>query len=173
MSHGVVIDANILQAWYSDYTNDQTGPGSTYEFVEMVARCFGFAIDQAGRIEGEWLSKVGKQVVIRIWFEDQIKEGRIHRVLSFMDKKTEKVVCEEYGFPKRDKDIVYLRCANRTDNRHLVSNDIHFYEPKSAGSGQIKRDRIMRNREGSLCRYLQRQLGVYVCNPQYFDSCFR
>ena len=96
--------------------------------------------------------------------EKAYKIGLIHELVNDipeLDQKIVNVIHRRYGLPrgKQGRDIWYIKCANVTTIRYILSEDMHLYDPKLKeiikGEHRIK---FMQDRKGALLKFLEKKL---------------
>jgi len=51
--------------------------------------------------------------------------------------------------------------------KYILTNDIHFFEPKLKNASQNAKKRAKNQRKGNLCKFLKNDLGIIVGLPNH------
>lgn len=157
MTDGATVDTMVISKYFREYLRDR---GDVLELVEGILRCVGVALTE--KLEYEWKSTCRGQAFIE-WLTDELKKGRIVLVdRKVLPSNIMKVIYQRFGFPRKGGDKEVLFCANGTQRRYILSEDIHFYDPKAKEASIQHKKRVKDFRQGALCRYLRRELGITV-----------
>ena len=165
MTDGVVLDANVINAWYRQYLVQN---GDLFQLVRLLCETVGLAADAQGKMRHEW-EQQGDYLSIRDWIDDEMKVGHIRLVRCRPLDNHAKHLHIKLGLDRHSPDAVYVWCSYATRLRHILSWDIDLYDPKAKGDG-AQRQLLMKERRGSVCRYLERKLAIRVCTG---DQCRR
>jgi len=85
-----------------------------------------------------------------------------------LSSRHKNIIHKKYGMPRNDsRDIHFILCANHTIIKYILTNDIHFFDPKMANATSEVIEEIKNNRGGQLCRYLERELGILIGLPNH------
>lgn len=169
MGQGVVIDANMIAKFCKKHFNDEKE-----EIVDTVLsiadRCH---IAISDLIEHEWLNCYGNQA-FKEWLTDEMKTGRIIYITpEKIPTEMQKSICQ-MGFPFNTRDKEYIRVALATTTKFILTEDIHFYEPKAKDQPHANKERFRVERKGTVCRFLERKMGIRVglcCHCREFLPC--
>lgn len=66
------------------------------------------------------------------------------------------------GFPSDPFEFTYIEVASSTEERYIVSEDMHFYEPSLKKASSKKKRAIMTKRQGCVSKYLLGELDILV-----------
>ena len=168
MADGVVIDANVIPHFYTEYMK---GNGLVYEVVVWISINTGIAIND--HIATEWRNICSADLFIT-WYADQLKLGNIRKIeCGNISRDTKKKMINMYGFPANSYDIHYIRCAYYTEStKYIMTYNYDFYEPKCQRSTIQARSRARELRQGRFCKFLLTELGISVGMPQHCKSDF-
>jgi len=155
MVDGVTVDANIIAVFQKEYLNES---GFFYSVLTEITQNFGLAISEI--IEHEWRKMFNEQYMNE-WLTDEIKRGHIRYVNPFMDPSEIKIIRTKFGL-NDSRDRNYIKCANVTVIKYILTHDIDFFDPKKKKSNKIERSRTMNQRKGCLCRYLKKVHGITI-----------
>lgn len=159
---GVVVDANIMSEYYQESIKKQ---GKLFDLINYLLLHRGIAISMI--IEREWKNTTGNQV-FNIWFDDQLKLGLIGYVNNpRLDQSHMKRIHNEFGLPRRGHDIEYIKTANMTSVKYIVTKDIDLFDPKKKRAAKKEKDHIKKSRNGMLCNYLRKKLTIRVGLPEH------
>jgi hypothetical protein len=172
MPDGVVVDANLIPDFYKEY---KIKSGLVYTVVTWFTENVGIAIN--GQIAAEWKQVCSADLFLS-WYTDQVKLGKIRNIqCANIPRKVLKAMGNVYGFPVYTRDVHYIRCAYYTDRtKYIATNNYHFYEPTCMRATSGARYRARELRQGGLCRYLHKELGIRVgtahhCKTDFGISC--
>lgn len=168
MADGVVIDANIIPAFYSDY---RVKNGLIYEVLIWITANLGIAINE--HIASEW-KQVCSADLFLTWYTDELKVGNIRKIeCGNLSGGIIKKMRIKYGFPVYSADIHYIRCAYYTDAiKYIMTYDYDFYEPRCRKSSIRDKRRARECRQGRFCKFLLRYLGIHVGMPSHCKKDF-
>jgi len=160
---GVVVDANIMSKFYHQLLLEE---GDLYELITTIIHCYGIALSD--KIEQEWKNTVRTQF-FNDWFDEALKNGRLRYVENpRLEKRYLKRIHNVYGLPKKKgRDIEYIKVAYMTILKYILTEDIHFYDPKKKHASQKEKKKVKNKRQGALCRYLKKALGITVGLPEH------
>ena len=147
MEKGVVIDANIINRFQEDYVKE----GKIFITVDTILHNVGLAICDI--IEHEWRKHFSHQYMEE-WLTDEIKKGRIRYVKPNMNPDAIKKIRTRFGL-NNSRDLTYIKCANSTSTKYILTEDIDFYDPKKKRTNPTERKKVMNQRKGVLCKYLK------------------
>lgn len=159
MARGFTIDASLMSYFEVELANEE---GTMYEIVQDILPQDGLAVNEV--IEGEWKSKCNSALFSE-WFANQLVNGYIRYVEGALDPDIMAKIHEKFGFP-HSKDTHYIRVANQTETRYILSADPDFYEPESKAKDSSYREEIMERRTGDLCQFLSKALDIMVGFPE-------
>ncbi len=162
VNNGIVIDANVIHIWYREWLEQR---GDLYKLIFVLSRTIGLAADAKGRILNEWEHQA-KLPGIREWIDDELKNGRLSLVNATPIDKHSSQLHIKLGLDRSSTDTVYVWCAYSTTTKHIMSWDVDLFDPK-AKSDSKKRAEAMTDRKGKLCRYLEKNLDVCVCEGKH------
>ena len=168
MSDGVVIDANIIPEFYTNY---KVKNGLVYHVIIWLSNNVGIAIND--QIAAEW-KEVCSADLFLAWYTDQLKLGNIRNVeCTNISRAIIKKMITTYGFPARSLDIHYIRCAYSTKSvKYIMTYNYDFYDPKCQRSTIHAKNKARECRDGRFCRFLLRQLGIRVGMPLHCKADF-
>ncbi len=155
---GVTVDANVIRRFRDQLANDE---GDLYHLITALAEHCGLVVDEGGIIEQEWTGD-GVDHLVGRWMTDEFRENRLRSVVPHLDSTIKQTIRVQYGLPPSSRDIVYIGCANVTELRYVLAEDMDLYDPRNKKAKGKQRDRLMRHREGPLCRYLWKKLRIRV-----------
>jgi hypothetical protein len=159
---GVVIDANIMSNFYHELVKEY---GPLFVLIQNILRYYGIAIST--KIESEWKNTTGNQL-FNIWFDDQLKLGLLGYVKNpKLDRASIKKIHNDYGLPRNEWDIEYIKTSNMTNIKYILTYDIHFFDPKKKKASKREKERVKNKRQGALCRYLKSELCIRVGLPEH------
>jgi hypothetical protein len=153
---GVVIDANVMCRFVEQEFNRE---GELLELIEFLSDNFKLVLTD--HIKQEWTDTC-RPSQLNKWLQAKYKHDKI----TDIDKPTRIhqqhiSKLKELGFlPAAQKDLKYINCANQTDQKYILSEDIDFYAPtKKQGKN---REKIISERSGPVCRHLEQKMGILV-----------
>lgn len=163
---GIVIDANIISEYYKEFIIDE---GDLYDLINCILDNYGVVFTDL--IHHEWISTCNNYV-IKEWITDGLKLGKIRYIHPQLDRAIIKKLHTKFGFPKKSHDIEYIKCANVTLTKYILTNDIDFFDPKLKNDTiKAKKDAKI-NRMGKLCRFLLKELKIRVGTPHHCVNDF-
>lgn len=167
MADGVVIDANIIPDFYTEY---KKGSGLVYDVVVWISINNGIAINE--HIATEWKNICSADLFLT-WYTDQLKLGTIRKIECGNISRDIKKKMVMYGFPVNTRDIHYIRCAYYTEStKYIMTYNYDFYDPICQRSTIQARIRARELRQGGFCKFLLDKLGISVGMPQHCKSDF-
>jgi rRNA-processing protein FCF1 len=163
VNDGVVVDANVISNYIQESIQES---GDIFQLIEKIlVSSYGLAISD--KIEREWKNTTGN-LYFDTWFAEQLKNGRIHYIEKpELNDAIRKRIHNIYGLPRRGHDIEYIKTANKTIKKYILTNDIDFYDPKKKQSSVVEKEKIKNQRCGDLCRYLRKELDIIVGLPRH------
>lgn len=167
MSQGIVVDANIVAQFIHQHIIQS--PGAAKRFIERAAVSHGLAVDDTLRIEQEWFSTCGSPY-LKEWFVSKLYEKAIRRVTPTIADQHKKKLLNELGLPRKGYDLVCISTANATEIKYIVTEDMHFYDPKLKRADEKAKCRAREHRCGALCRYLRCSMGIRVGMLHHADN---
>lgn len=160
MTDGVTVDTNVISMYFHEHLRKC---GEVLELVEKVLRCVGVALTD--KLEYEWKSTCPGPI-FDAWLTDEVKEGRVLYVnRKPLPRNVMKIIHHKFGLPRGRGDREVLFCANGTQMKYILSEDLHFFDPKAKETSRQHRRRVKDRRLGVFCRYLKRELGITVGAP--------
>jgi len=122
--------------------------------IELIGGTHGFAIDEKGRIQHQWLETCD-QVFFGPWFVDALKSGKIRVVAAHLEANHKKKLRIDCGMPSARFEMEYVAVANRVlPPKYIVTDDIDFWEPRAKKSTEQRKQAIKTKRTGCVCEYL-------------------
>ena len=162
MSDGVAVDAQIMSRFGQDMlANNQSLSGL---LVERLVANHGLAIDYDKKIEHEWFTQCA-HALFKEWYIQNLKLGRIRMVKGSISEEHKRALHIRFGFPMRGFDIVYIKVANDTQKKYIISEDLDFFDPKHKKSSHDTREKIKEQRNCGVCAYLKKRMGITVGTP--------
>jgi len=164
----MVIDAQMISNFIKEFGDDSN---DLTILINEITLKIGIVLDDI--IEQEWRNTAGNQI-FEIWFSQCIAENQIKYIeRSIVEIQYLKKLVTKYGFPKKkSRDIHYIKCANCTDVRYILTDDIDFYDPKHKESSYKVKEMIKTNRNGQLNNYLRRKLRIIVGRIEHCRNDF-
>lgn len=157
------MDANVIVEFSKNFIWNETS--DTRMLVEAIIKGPGFAIDEGGKIRQQWLDTCcgnRKQSPFWEWFFQGLKEGYIKKVAADLKVQHKKFLRTKCGFPDDRYELTYIEVANLTSTRYVISEDIHFFEPKLKRAKATVKLKAKQSRKGCVCRYLHRTIDIMV-----------
>lgn len=181
MSSGIAVDANVMALFSQSTIRGQTS--NVTLLVDKIKAGPKFAIDTGGKIQHQWLETCGPRrgQPFYEWFVQGLKDGYIRTVTAALGRHHLKYLEGKCGFPNDRFESTYIAVANVTEQRYVVTEDIHFYEPRHKYAGAATKTAAKLKRDGRVCRYLSKlniSVGtvdraleeLFVSNPQQIDA---
>ena len=165
MSDGVSVDACVMALFAKSLlpVKDEAKVPEARQLVDRIRSTIGFAIDDGRKIETQWLNTCGsKSGIFREWYVQSIKDGKIKQVVPALSEQHKKKLRIDCGFPNDQFECTYIAVANSTSVRYIVSEDMHFFEPKHKKANEKAKYRSREERKGSVCRYLREKMKIRV-----------
>lgn len=160
---GIVVDACIMRHFF---LQAETRNGNYFRLIKYLLRVYRIAVDNGGKIEQEWCEQ-GIYEMISAWITDQIKTGKIIALSASLGRGKINKIFHEYGLDRTEKDIEYIKVANVTAFKYILSEDIHFYDPKKKQANHITKEKIKNRRNGRLQKYLAKELKITVASLRH------
>lgn len=163
---GIAIDACVIYRFRNELAAES---GVIYDLVTTISHKLGIVIDEGDKILYEWEAG-SSDTLISDWATDEMKNGRIKKVRGAIDSAVKRRIHNHYGLPRTGYDIEYIKCANVTELKYILTCDIHFFDPKEKQASHARKHRIKAQRIGRLCRYLKRELSIVVGMPDHCEE---
>ena len=154
---GVVVDANVIAKVIEELRLKQIN-GVHYELIDKILSKFGIVICPV--IKREYQNTCGG-LVFKYWFEGERVQGKIRQIKPELEQQKVDRIHNYYGLPKgkNGRDLWYIKCANVTITKYILSEDIDLYDPqmkeKLRGDQRVK---FMNERKGKLLKFLENEL---------------
>jgi hypothetical protein len=147
----------------------ETKVAEAKQLVDKIHLTIGFALDSGGKIEHQWSTTCGWKAgnPFREWFVQALKQGRIQLVVPAFPEQHKKKLRIDLGFPDDRFEQTYIGVANVTTIRYIVTEDMHFFEPKHKDADEQTKRRSRDERQGSVCRFLRRHMNIRVGMPAH------
>jgi hypothetical protein len=163
LTRGIAVDANVMNLFSRSLIRQEETNART--IVERIESTHGFAIDAGGKIKHQWLETCDK-VYFGTWFVEALKAGRIREVVAKLPRQHEKHLRIRCGMPTGRAELTYVAVSNAVVlPRHIVTEDIDFWEPSAKAADEKTKQDFKNGRTGCVCRYL-RLIGVTVATIQ-------
>jgi len=154
MSDGVVVDTHLMTEFYQGLRGQNN---YIYETINAICRGPGLAASE--KLFAEWRNTCGTYVFLQ-WIADQLKNGIIRKVENpYLPRAIIKKLINNFGLP-RGMDLEIVKCANSTQIKYIMSDDMHLYDPKSKNASTKEKERARDQRKGKLCCFLRNHLGI-------------
>lgn len=164
---GIVIDANIISEFYKEFIIDG---GDLYDLINYILDNCGVVFTDL--IHHEWISTCNNYVITE-WITDGLKLGKIRYINPQLDRDIIKKLHIKYGLPRnKSHDIEYIRCANVTLTKYILTNDIDFFDPKLKNDASKAKKDAKIKRNGKLCMFLLKKLKIRVGTPHHCVNDF-
>jgi hypothetical protein len=137
--------------------------------VERIVTKHGLAIDYGGKIAHEWFTQCPNSL-FKEWYAQNLKLGRIRMVKGSITVEHKRALQVKLGFPKRGYDLIYVKVANDTQIKYIISEDLDFYDPKHKLSNHEKWEKLKRERNCAVCFYLKTRMNITVGTPVHADA---
>ena len=181
----LVIDANIIKGYYMETVLeiDPGLTGSVIPIMEPTGKTDYIFLDSNGIIEHEWENPVDPEW-FSPWFAKLLNDECAFIIEVDMCNELRKKLKRLY-FPVYSRDIWYIRTAksilkNERALRYMpdgsnycfiISEDIHFYDPRKKGTNAEQRHKIIISCQGPVSDFLSDEEGILVsCVYNYVDN---
>ena len=127
---GVVVDANVISKFIEELRINK-GTVVHYALINKILSKFGIVI--CPMIEQEYRNTCNdKGHIFKYWFEGERAQGKISLVEPELEQQKVDRIHNYYGLPKgkNGRDLWYIKCANVTITKYILSEDIDLYDPK-------------------------------------------
>ena len=167
MGDGIVVDADIISYYFREYIVET---GDLYNLIEKILKNCGIAITDS--VEREWRNTCGSQL-FNEWFTDNMSKGlqrdgkHIQYVAPSIDQQTLKKIHIDFGLPREGHDKDLIKAANVTTYKYILTNDIDLFDPKKKRAERKEKERIKKQRKGTLCTFLRKKLKITVGLPEH------
>jgi len=164
---GIVIDANILKGFIDlKYSDSAKADPILLPLIPKILSEYRGAVSEM--MKYEYKMKILHKMFNR-WFEEQYVNGKFRDITieNTLDTSQRNRIFNKYGLDSNEKDIHYISCAYNTDRRYILTEDIHFFDPKMKQADQKAKNRVKDQRMGALCRYLKKEYSITVGTPEH------
>ena len=165
----VVIDANVLAAFYKASVHEETDECSdqVLELFDRLGNQDLAFVDSGQMIETEWRAQADPDW-FDAWFVERITEGAVSSIDVDSCGDLVKKLETKCGFPKGSRDRWYVRTARTrvitADGEvALVSKDVDLFHPKAKGNSGARR-KALRHCSGCVVKELGR-CSIHVRTP--------
>ena len=155
---GVTIDADVMSQYYQESVSEE---GEIYCLINKIVNSCGIALSDL--IEHEWKQTTGNQF-FNIWFDEQLVNGRLNYIKNRkIHRDIKKKIHDDYGLPKKDRDIEYIKVAYNTETiKYILALDMHLFDPKKKSASSAEKYKARDERKGKLCKFLKKDLKITV-----------
>ncbi len=167
MVNGLTVDANVINLVRKEVAASVADdPGELEAMLECLLTSLGIVVTDFIHTEWEqtcrstWFSK---------WYDENVVARRIRPVEPINDPELRKVLRLK-GLPSAGRDHHYILCAKEYAPHYLLTEDIDFFDPRSKKASVHEKKRVMEDREGQLCRFLERDQRITVGMLQHCRS---
>lgn len=171
----LVIDANVLKGYYMETVLNVSNhlTDSTLLIFERLGGEDKVFLDSQGIIEHQWRRLVAEEW-FEAWFPSLFIEGKADEIDAYHCQGL-KSHLRNLGFPIHDRDFWYIRTAKSVVNSFgisiMISEDIHFYEPRARGKTSGHRIHLITRSKGQVVNLLRR-FNIFVkCVSTYCSEC--
>ena len=164
---GIVADTNIIKYYYDDVSHDEFN--FQRKLIDSICDNCGFVINE--QIYWEYELKI-TTFGFKDWLGTMMWEGKIDYINERSETKlsphNKNIIHDKFGLPRNNsKDIHFIICANHTTIKYIITNDIDFFDPKKKEVNSENREKIINQRSGQLCHFLEKKLGILVGLPTH------
>lgn len=162
---GVVVDAQVVKGFFLESVLGQPNEltGSAALLFDSTFRRHPIFVDDSGIMQHEWRSLVEPEW-FDAWFADLLRDGDVFEIRGVNNKHLRRKL-QDMGFPT-GRDIRYVNVSvavcNRTGFCLLVSEDLHFYEPREKSASAERRAEILMTCGGRIARHLRKTQSIWV-----------
>ena len=161
----VVVDASSIALFQQERVASNYGAAS--RAMDHILYNSEITLDESGRIKQQWVdtaSNANSITALEDWIADRFQDGKIIIVRYSRNRQIIKIL-RNLGMDR--KDAFHIDCANGASARVIISDDIHFFHPPAKPWNASKKDKIKTERNGSVCRYVRKQLAMEICTLCY------
>lgn len=137
--------------------------GTLYELICWITNNCGIATSDL--LETHWRNKFKDGDFFWTWYGSQIINKAVHPIkrVTDLDPSIKRKIRVDFKLPDDTFVMGCIKCAHTTQApKYILADDIYFYEPSAKGTTVSNQQRIMENRTGQLCRYLERAIHIRV-----------
>ncbi len=163
MIDGITVDACIMHNFFPQLVVEK---GEYFDLINFFLEEYKLIIDSENKIKQEWCER-SNFIMAREWITDQLKINRINMVESSLKRDVERKIFNEYGLDKTERDIEYIKVANVTALKYILTEDMHFYDPKKKMANHKTKEKIKNKRNGRLQKYLKKELKITISSLRH------
>jgi hypothetical protein len=155
-----IIDANAIKEFQDERANGISD--NVQKSVDYILSIGSLALDEGDQILTEWhscSSHAASTMALEAWVDTQMQKGKI-KIFTVKNCKILRKKMISLGMPA--KDIKYVQLAKICSAHSLITNDIDFHDPKKKKATVFVKDRLKANKNGTVCKYLQKDLSLNV-----------
>lgn len=160
----VVVDANVVADYYREDVlgHESSLTSSSRPLFDALGAAHRMYLDGGGQIEHEYRNHTD-ELWLDGWLGTALINGGASQVETRPSRALEKRL-HERGFP-RSRDVHYVRTAVavtvESGGCDLVSEDVHFFDPKAKTQGAERRRQILLMGDGPISQLLS-DVGIRV-----------
>ena len=157
----VVIDACSIALFQQERISGNRGGAS--EAMDHILSISAITLDESDRIKQQWVdtvSNANSRTALADWIADRLQEGKII-ILPYLGNQQIKKDLRNLGMDGKDR--FYIDYANGAGARAIISDDIHFFHPPAKAWSAHKKEKIKKERNGCVCRYVRKHLNMETC----------
>lgn len=163
----ITVDANVLKDYYEEIVAgcECCLTKSPAEIFEDTSLSHILMLDEGGHIQQEWSDPIDPN-----WFKEWFYERLISGHAEIIPTPNHGTTCTSLytlGFPRRSRDIWYVRvaktCAIQFGTSNIVTEDIDFFDPRKKNSvrGSARID-LLKSRNALVKKHLRRNESIEV-----------
>ena len=159
MPNKLVLDANVVKEIIRAEIQCTT-PVCVTDLSRIIDESYEIAIDDGDKIETEWRQTCNCNF-FNDWITERLKNGTIKVLGGKIDSSLKRILLTQLGFHR--KDLIYIWIALETQKKYIISEDMHFYDPKKMSCTSAKQKAIKQCSGGKVANLLKRNGVVVSC----------
>jgi hypothetical protein len=166
MPDNLVLDANII----NEFIKSEKGCAEvdcTADLMEIITQSYFIAIDEGDRIEMQWQQTCNCEL-FKDWITEQFKNGKIRKKRGVRNQSIRNSLITKYGFPFND--LIYIWVALDTVKKYIITEDVHFFDPKKKKSSSKTISDLKKNSKGNVLKYLRGEGITVACIENAYND---
>lgn len=159
MTDHTVVDANCWSQFVDEEVANINGVArATFAKAQTVGAIL---LDEGGLIKSQYAQvKRGiGELLFEGFFEKGVLAGTIRLVSAAADQQLRQCLLG-LGVPQGEH--IYFRTAKSGGAKHIVSEDIDFFDPNYKQRGEAEKARIKQRANGAVCKEFRRNHGILI-----------
>lgn len=162
----VVIDAQVVKGYFQEAVlgmvdSETELTGSAIPLFKRLSTADKAFVDNRKQIEAEWGRVVGDREWFRAWYIGMLDSEAVLEIAVDTCNSLLKTLQQKAGFPNTTRDVWYVRVAVSVVQKYgtavIISEDMHFFDPRNAKSSPVYRQRTLATSSGPMCKALDKE----------------